>query len=107
MCSEILISLVTGLHAGSVTFPENNNEEFYLFMDLRAQYKWATFDMSALSWVEAVSIFNAALEKKVTGAIRKMPRTLMEKLEEVEKTVHFRLKNNNFECECIHCYRLL
>ena len=81
-------------------------------MDLRAQHKWITYNMSALGWVEAASIYNSALEeKKGAGAIRKTPRALMEKLEEVEKTIHFRLKNNDFTCECfqrlVYCLLIL
>ncbi|KAI1781856.1 hypothetical protein LXA43DRAFT_977872 [Ganoderma leucocontextum] len=95
--SQILISVVTGLDARSLRFPRNDSEEFYLFMDMRARHRWVTYNMSALGWVEAASIYNAALEeKKGTCAIRKTPRALMEKLEEVEKTIHFRLKHNDF-----------
>ncbi|KAI1781611.1 hypothetical protein LXA43DRAFT_1105626 [Ganoderma leucocontextum] len=95
--SQVLVSIVTGLDSRSLTFPKNDSEEFYLFMELRAQYKWVTYSMSALGWVEAASIYNTALEKKKGNcAIRKTPRALMEKLEEVEKTIHFRLKHKDF-----------
>lgn len=105
--SQILISLVAGLDTASLTFPKSDDDEFFLFMELHAQYKWVTFNMSALSWVEAMSIFNAAIEKKKgVKVIRKMPRALMEKLEEIEKVIHTRLKNNNFKCMCSHCCRL-
>ena len=103
--SQILVSLITGLDPRSLKFP-NNDDEFYLFMELRAEYKWVTYNMSALNWVEAASIFNATLEKKKgAGTIRKTPRALMEKLEDVEKKIHFRLKNNDFKCKQSFLFR--
>ncbi|PIL26811.1 hypothetical protein GSI_11072 [Ganoderma sinense ZZ0214-1] len=96
-CSQILISLVTGLDPRSLKF-SNDDDEFYMFMDLRATYKWVTYNILALTWVEAASIFNAALEKKRgKDAVRKTPRALMEKLEDIEKTIHFRIKNKDFK----------
>ncbi|PIL30719.1 hypothetical protein GSI_06887 [Ganoderma sinense ZZ0214-1] len=80
--SQIIVSVITGLDPRSLKFPENDSEEFYLFMELREHYKWVTYNMSALGWVEAASVYNTALEKKKHGAIRKTPRALMEKLEE-------------------------
>ena len=52
-----------------------------------------------MSWVEATSIFNAALEKKMPGAFRKTPHALMEKLESVEKQIHYRKKHHDYSCE--------
>ncbi|KAI1797610.1 hypothetical protein LXA43DRAFT_1126227, partial [Ganoderma leucocontextum] len=98
--SQVIISLITGLDPRSLAFPKSDSEEFYLFMDLRARYNWVTYNMSALGWVEAASIYNRALEeKKGTCAIRKTPRALMEKLEEVEKVIHFRLKHTDYKAK--------
>ncbi|PIL30720.1 hypothetical protein GSI_06888 [Ganoderma sinense ZZ0214-1] len=94
--SQIIISVVTGLDPRSLKFPKNDSEEFYLFMELREHYKWVTYNMSALGWVEAASVYNTALEKKKPGTVRKTPRALMEKLEEIEKTIHLRLKHKDF-----------
>lgn len=86
---QVLISVITGLDLCSLMFPKNNKEEFYLFMDLHVAYKWVTYNMMALNWVEAASIFNTALEKKKgTSTIQKTPCMLMEKLEDVEKKIH-------------------
>ena len=83
----------------STRFSVNDDEEFFLFMDLHARCKWVTYDMSALGWVEAALIFNTTLEnKKGTCTIHKTPCALMEKLEEVEKTIHFCLKHGDFKC---------
>ena len=69
-------------------------------MSLHANYKWVMYDMTALNWVEAASIFNTALEKKKgTSAVQKTLHTLMEKLEDVEKKIHLRLKNSDFQCK--------
>ena len=83
----------------STRFSVNNDKEFFLFIDLHTCYKWVTYNMSTLGWVEATLIFNTVLEnKKGTCAICKMPHTLTEKLEEVKKTIHFCLKHGNFKC---------
>ncbi|KAI1790224.1 hypothetical protein LXA43DRAFT_973740 [Ganoderma leucocontextum] len=98
--SQRIISAVTGFDPRCLTFPKNDDTEFYLFMDLRAQYKWATYTMSATAWVEAASIYNAALEsKKGQDAVRKTPRALMEKLEAVEATIHHRNKNKDYKSQ--------
>ena len=96
--SQRIISAATGFPTQSMKF-SNDDVEFFLFMNLRAQYQWATHKMTSVSWVEATSIFNAALEKKKPGAFRKTPRALMEKLESVEKQVHYRKKRNDYRCE--------
>ncbi len=96
------MSIITGFDLRSLSFSkdEHHNDEFYLFMDLRKQYQWVTYKMSALAWVQAASLFNTTLEnKKGKSAVRKTPRALMEKLEEVEKVVHHQIKHNDFMCE--------
>ena len=98
--SQVIVLIITGLDMHSTRFAANNDNEFYLFMDLRTRYKWVTYNMTALGWVKAASIFNTALENKMgTCAIRKTPHTLMEKLKEVEKIIHFHLKHSNFKCK--------
>ena len=96
--SARIMSAATGFPTQSMKFP-NDDDEFYLFMDLRAQHGWVSPKMTSVSWVEATSIFNAALEKKKPGAFRKTPRALMEKLATVEKQIINRKKNNNYMCE--------
>ncbi|KAI1789749.1 hypothetical protein LXA43DRAFT_892226 [Ganoderma leucocontextum] len=102
MRSQRIISAATGFDPRSLKFPKDDNVGYFLFMDLRAKYKWVTHGMTAGMWVEAASIYNAALKAKKTGAsitpiIRKMPRALMEKLQEIESVVHHRKKNNDYK----------
>ncbi|KAI1788904.1 hypothetical protein LXA43DRAFT_1063210 [Ganoderma leucocontextum] len=95
--SQIIFSIVTGLNLCSLTFPKSDSEEYYLFMELHVCYKWVMYNMMVLGWVEVTLIYNTALEnKKGTCAICKTPRALMEKLEEVEKTIYFCLKHSDF-----------
>ncbi|KAI1794159.1 hypothetical protein LXA43DRAFT_884301, partial [Ganoderma leucocontextum] len=98
--SQRLISAATGFDPRSLKFPKNDDIEYFLFMDLRAQYKWATYNMSAAAWVDATSIYNTALEKKKgKDAIRKTPRALMEKLEAIEVIIHQRNKNKDYKSQ--------
>ena len=101
--SARIMSAATGFPTQSMTFPDDD-DEFYLFMDLRAQLGWASSKLTCALWVEATSIYNAALEKKKPGAFRKTPRALVEKLAQVEKQVIHRKKNNNYICEQISAY---
>ncbi|KAI1784492.1 hypothetical protein LXA43DRAFT_901509, partial [Ganoderma leucocontextum] len=99
--SQRLISTVTGFDPRSLKFSKNDDIEYFLFMDLHAQYKWATYNMSAAAWVEAASTYNTALEKKKgnSNAVRKTPRALMEKLQAIEVIVHQRNKNKDYRCK--------
>ncbi|KAI1785507.1 hypothetical protein LXA43DRAFT_976181 [Ganoderma leucocontextum] len=97
--SQRMISAATGFDPRSLQFPKNDDTEYFLFMDLRAQYKWTTYKMSAAAWVDAASIYNTALEnKKGKDTVRKTLRALMEKLQAIEAAIHHHIKNNDYKC---------
>ncbi|EPQ51434.1 hypothetical protein GLOTRDRAFT_22104, partial [Gloeophyllum trabeum ATCC 11539] len=86
--SELLFSVSTGINIRSLTI--NNNEEFFLFMDMRAEEKWVSFQMTSKKWVLATEKYNKRLEeaartpsKSNSPFIAKNPRALMQKLGEV------------------------
>lgn len=76
--------------------------EFYLFMEMRAEFQWTSFMMTSQKWVSATHIYNERLEQqtRVRGVpfIRKNPRALMEKLGEIEPKISKRLLTKNFKC---------
>lgn len=73
-------------------------------MRLRAEHKWASYNMSPSKWVAAASAYNAEVDhlnvQKHKNMVRKTPRALMEKLGEVESRILARIATNNYACEC-------
>jgi len=73
--------------------------EFYIFMDLRAEYKWVTYSMTTTKWVHATNEFNSRLRKSgIQDVILKSPRAVMDKLAEIEDVIADRILKNNYLC---------
>ncbi|GBE83530.1 hypothetical protein SCP_0505840 [Sparassis crispa] len=96
--SQRLFSISTGVHALSLTISTDN--EFYLFMDLRSEQRWVSYDMTPWKWVTAANDYNLRLEalnwSKAKSTIRKTPRALMEKLGEIEPKLLAHLASGKF-----------
>ncbi|EGO22399.1 hypothetical protein SERLADRAFT_451253 [Serpula lacrymans var. lacrymans S7.9] len=96
--SQRIFSISTGIDPRSLTL--NSSAEFFLFMDMRLQNKWASFSMTSRKWVLATADYNSRLEKlpKSGGspAVMKNPRALFDKLGEIETKIVERIKSNNF-----------
>ncbi|KAI0673878.1 hypothetical protein C8Q78DRAFT_1186282 [Trametes maxima] len=98
--SQRLFSLATGLNPLSTTI--SSGDEFFLFMNLRAEHKWASYNMTPQKWVEAATLYNTALEKTswrlghMRWTARKTPRALMDKLGEIEPMVLRRLQSGDY-----------
>ncbi|KAH9952137.1 hypothetical protein B0H21DRAFT_684053 [Amylocystis lapponica] len=96
--SQRLFSIATGIHPRSMTI--SSNDEFYLFMDLRNEKKWASFEMSPRKWVIAANEYNTRLEafnrSKGASTIRKTPRALMDKLGEIEPKILARIASGRY-----------
>ncbi|EGO25016.1 hypothetical protein SERLADRAFT_438621 [Serpula lacrymans var. lacrymans S7.9] len=96
--SQRIFSISTGIDPRSLTL--NSSAEFFLFMDMRLQNKWALFSMTSRKWVLATADYNSRLEKlpKSGGspAVMKNPRALFDKLGEIETKIVERIKSNNF-----------
>jgi hypothetical protein len=77
--------------------------EFFVFMKLRAQHKWASFRMTPLKWVEATKVYNAELESvnrlHNRNTTLKNPRALVAMLGTVKAMVADRLNTGNYKCE--------
>jgi hypothetical protein len=84
-------------------------DEFYLFMDMRAEKGWVSFNMSSHKWVIATHEYNDALCKmqveRGLPAIKKIPRALLDKLGEMEAKILDWLHKGHFlcmsHCECL------
>ncbi|KAH9939540.1 hypothetical protein B0H21DRAFT_698307, partial [Amylocystis lapponica] len=96
--SQRLFSIATGIHPRSMTI--SSNDEFYLFMDMRSEKKWASFEMSPRKWVIAANDYNARLEtfnrSRGSTTIRKTPRALMDKLGEIEPKILARIASGRY-----------
>lgn len=104
--SQLLFSVGTAIHPRALEI--KGDDEFYLFMDLRAQQRWTSFGMTAQKWASATSIYNTQLEvcskKKGFQFIKKNPRALSEKLNEIEPKIIERVSRNNYICTYISLY---
>ncbi|CAA7261854.1 unnamed protein product [Cyclocybe aegerita] len=95
--SQLLFSVATSINPLSLSI--KGKSEFFLFMDMRAEFQWVTFSMTSQKWVSATQLFNSCLETqgKVNreAVVKKNPRALMEKLGEVEAIIvkHVATKN--------------
>ena len=98
--SQLLFSIGTAMDVRSLAV--QGDTEFYLFMEMRAEFQWTSFMMTSQKWVSATHIYNERLEQqtRVRGVlfIKKNPRALMEKLGEIEPKISKRLLTKNFKC---------
>ena len=98
--SQFLFSIGTAMDVRSLAV--QGDLEFFLFMEMRAEFQWTSFTMTSQKWVSATHTYNERLEEKarVRGVqfIKKNPRALMEKLGEIEPKISKRLLTKNFKC---------
>ncbi|CAK5283262.1 unnamed protein product [Mycena citricolor] len=84
--------------AGTKTDPRSlkieYGNEFFMFMDLRAEYGWRLVNMTPKRWIEATSQLN--LKLGLTGKLLKSPRALLDKLARVEKDILQRIATGSF-----------
>lgn len=99
--SERLFSIATHTDVRSMAL--KGDDEFFLFMDMRAEKQWASFNMTSRKWVAATQEFNARLEalniKKNNPTVRKNPRALMDLLGQIEPKISERIIRNDFICK--------
>ncbi|THH31610.1 hypothetical protein EUX98_g2599 [Antrodiella citrinella] len=103
--TELLFSLATNIDTRSLKIGED--DEFYLFMELRKIYGWSSFGMTTTRWAQATIEYNNRLQVIRDDAarrnglltrpiVKKSPKALIEKILNVEKNVLVRLKTRNF-----------
>lgn len=98
--SQLLFSIATSIDARALKI--SGDDEFYLFMDMRAEHQWASFGMTAVKWASATQAYNIRLEtlgkEKRFQVIKKSPRALVDKLNEVEPKIIERIRRKNYTC---------
>ncbi|KAF9525245.1 hypothetical protein CPB83DRAFT_870915 [Crepidotus variabilis] len=97
--SQLLFSVGTQVDVRSLSI--NSNLEFYLFMEMRDEFRWTSFGMTSHKWVSAVKIYNQRLVQRGkdegVAVMAKSPRALMDKLSEIETRIFERVSTNNFK----------
>ncbi|KAG2351926.1 hypothetical protein BDR07DRAFT_1385102 [Suillus spraguei] len=77
--SQRLFSIATGIDPHSLTIKDS--DEFYLFMDMWAEFKWLSYQMTSRRWVLATEEYNLHLmKKKGESVVRKNPQALLHAL---------------------------
>jgi hypothetical protein len=98
--SQLIFSIGTAMDPRSLQISGDN--EFYLFMDMRAEQQWVSFGMNTSKWASATKLYNERLEKlgeeKGFKAFLKNPRALMDKLNEIERKISERILKNDYMC---------
>ncbi|KAG2085011.1 uncharacterized protein F5147DRAFT_782255 [Suillus discolor] len=93
--SQRLFSIATGIDPRSLTF--QNSDEFYLFMNMRAEFKWLSYQMTSKRWVLATEEYNHRLvETMGQSIIQKNPQALLRALGDIEPKLMNRIIKDEY-----------
>ncbi|KAJ6491109.1 hypothetical protein C8R45DRAFT_826035, partial [Mycena sanguinolenta] len=88
-------------HTDPRAFKNNQGAEFFLFMDLRAELQWKSYEMTPKKWADSTITYNTRLQfRPGYTAPKKRPRALMDKLCEMEPKIMQCLTDRNFQSKC-------
>ncbi|KAH0839708.1 hypothetical protein J3R83DRAFT_632 [Lanmaoa asiatica] len=94
--SQHLFAAATGINPESLVI--KGDDEFFLFMEMRAEFNWVSYEMTSRKWVEATEEYNCRLVRKVgTATIKKNPLALIRKLGEMEARLIDRVLRDDFK----------
>jgi hypothetical protein len=97
--SQVFYSLATNTDISSLSV--GRGAEFFLFMNMRAEFQWVSYNMTSQKWVLAAKEYNrrlADLNTSNSQAVHKNPRALMDKLGEIEPVVVSRIARKDYIC---------
>ncbi|KAG0692816.1 hypothetical protein DFH29DRAFT_1043843 [Suillus ampliporus] len=81
--SQLFFSIATGIDPRSLTI--RDSDEFYLFMDMRAEFKWLSYQMTSKRWVLAAEDYNHRLvKKKGKSVVQKNLQALLRALGDIK-----------------------
>ncbi|KAJ7488547.1 hypothetical protein B0H11DRAFT_1720499, partial [Mycena galericulata] len=78
----------------------HRGKEFFLFMDMRREFQWKSYDMNSRKWVEVAKDYNNRL-RRLPGGDRLIPknsRALLDQLGEIKPKIAARLASNDLTC---------
>ena len=88
-CSQSLFSILTSINVHALSIETSN--EFFLFMDMRVELGWVSYNMTSHRWVLATVNYNSRLEAlnlaKNIATIPKHPCALIEHLGAIETKI--------------------
>jgi hypothetical protein len=100
-CSQHFFMIMMRIDARTMEI--SSSVEFYLFMDMRAEFVWISFKMTPKQWAAATKTYNNRLKEKncANGSktVKKNPQALLQKLGEIEVAVMNCVAKNDFKCE--------
>ncbi|KAG1841954.1 hypothetical protein F4604DRAFT_1597732 [Suillus subluteus] len=93
--SQRLFSISTGIDPHSLTF--QSSDEFYMFMDMRAEFKWLSYQMTSKRWVLATEEYNRRLMiKNGQSVMPKNPQALLHALGDIELKLMSKITKNDY-----------
>lgn len=99
--SERLFSIATKIDIRSLSISEK--DEFHLFMEMRKERQWTSWNMTSNRWVKETIEYNQRLtdvnKKADKPTIEKNPRALFEKLASIEAKILDRIATSNYLCK--------
>ncbi|KAI0287801.1 hypothetical protein BC826DRAFT_869916, partial [Russula brevipes] len=99
--SQLLFQFAAGVDPRTLHIGPGEDKAFFLFMEMRLEYRWVSYDMTPARWARATGEFNRRLaedgRQRGVSSVLKHPRALMEKLGEIEGKVADRLYRNDFK----------
>ncbi|KAG2036499.1 hypothetical protein BDR03DRAFT_934430 [Suillus americanus] len=96
--SQCLFSIATSIDPRSLA--RQDSDEFYLFMDMRAEFKWLSYQMTLKCWVLATEEYNLHLvKKKGESVVRKNPQALLHALDNIEPKLMNKIIKDDYPCE--------
>ncbi|KAK7000737.1 hypothetical protein R3P38DRAFT_3218571 [Favolaschia claudopus] len=94
--SQLLFQTGTGIDPRTLQI--TYGAEFYVFMDLRLQRQWKTFEMTPKRWAADTELYNDKLRLLPGGSTSyKHPRALVDKLAEIEPKIIHRIQDDNYK----------
>ena len=102
--SQHLVSRAIGIDIRALSISED--AEFYLFMEMRAEFRWSTFTMTSHKWALATVEYNKRLKTKsrAVRVVLKNPRALINKLVEIEDMILIKISTGQFKCTSHSCH---
>ena len=98
--SQLLFSVLTGINAHALSI--KTGDEFFLFMNMREELAWVSYNMTSRRWALATDNYNSRLQAinsaKNIETVPKHPRALMEHLGVVETKIAARIARKDFTC---------
>ncbi|KAJ7037697.1 hypothetical protein C8F04DRAFT_1328715 [Mycena alexandri] len=96
--SQRLFAESTGIDPRALKI--DSGAEFFLFMEMRKELQWRSFEMTPKRWAEATVVYNTRLQATPHAGrviINKNPRALLDKLGQIEPRIIQRIADKDYK----------